>query len=613
MEKMEYRKYKDNKPEDTLFRIQSILHDLGISTTYEWVENEYEGCYSNRVTIHPTPLGTNGKGTDRSYALTSGYAELMERIQNNILYIGEMSEEDKQYGGFTHFPDQKLVPFEEIINEHSDFMEGIFQALGCTTDDDRIDILRNFANMKNGTERECLCIPFVDVFNNRVVSLPQDLLFCIHGSNGMSAGNTMEEALVQGLAEVFERYVNRKIALEHICPPSVPRSFLNQIPVLSHIISEIEKNGEYEVIVKDCSLGRGFPVVAIIIVDKKNGTFGVKFASHPSFQVALERTLTEAFQGKKLKQFAASNSIGAEKQIQHRDNLLNMMKIGNGIYPKELLIGEPDYSFQLFDLKGETSNGSMLKRMLDLVQKEGFQVFIHDSSYLGFPSYFTIVPGMSEMYPIDWTRVREQQTYVRFVQSLNHLHRLTNEEAKRVVRYISFKENSVLENQITWLSGHPFNGNFVGGDAATALLKVCCLYQLEDYAKASAAMTPIVDYYDKNNLEGKEFFRCGNFYLYYRAMGISKQETEELISTLFETEVASKVFYIFSDPKTILSRMYPANDCYHCENCEMEQLKMCQYRQISEVVRKIKDGLKKNIPDQESLLTAVRTCISKES
>lgn len=565
------------------------------------------------MTIHSTQLGTNGKGTDRNYALTSGYAELMERIQNNILYIGEMSEEDKQYGGFIHFPDQKLVSFEKIMNEHSDFMERIFQALDCVKREDKIAVLRDFANMKNGTETECLCIPFVDVFNNRVVFLSQDVLFCIHGSNGMSAGNTMEEALVQGLAEVFERYANRKIALEHICPPSVPRSFLQQIPVLSNIINEIEKNGEYEVIVKDCSLGRGFPVVAIIIVDKKNGTFGVKFASHPSFQVALERTLTEALQGKKLKQFTASNSIGFEKQIQHRDNLLNMMKIGNGIYPKELLIGEPDYSFQPFDLTREASNAEMLKQMLDLVQKEGFQVFIHDSSYLGFPSYFTIVPGMSEMYPIDWMRVREQQTYVRFVQSLNHLQTLTDEEAKRVVRYISFKENSVLENQITWISGHPFNGNFVGGDAATALLKVCCLYQLEDYAKASAAMTAIVEYYDKNNLEGKEFFRCCNFYLYYRAMGISKQETEELLGTLFEKEAAYKVSSIFSDPKTVLSRMYPANNCYNCENCKIEQRNMCQYRQVSEVIRKIKDGLKKNIPDQEVLLSAVRKCISKES
>ena len=100
------------------------------------------------MTIHSTQLGTNGKGTDRNYALTSGYAELMERIQNNILYIGEMSEEDKQYGGFIHFPDQKLVSFEKIMIEHSDFMERIFQALDCVKREDKIAVLRDFANMK---------------------------------------------------------------------------------------------------------------------------------------------------------------------------------------------------------------------------------------------------------------------------------------------------------------------------------------------------------------------------------------------------------------------------------------------------------------------------------
>lgn len=612
MKNLEYKKYKDNTPENTLFRIQTILHEMGLSTVYKWIENEYEGCYSNYVRIYPTQLGTNGKGTDQNYALTSGYAELIERIQNNILYIGEMSEEDKKYGGFIHFPDQKLVSFETIINDHSNFMDHIFEELGCQNKEDKIRVLREFANIKNGTESECLCIPFADMFNNRVVYLPQDLLFCIHGSNGMSAGNTMEEALVQGLAEVFERYVNRKIALEHVCPPSVPRSFLQQIPSLYRIISEIEKNEEYEVVVKDCSLGRGFPVVAIIIINKKKGTFGVKFASHPSFQVALERTLTEAFQGKKLEQFTIANSIGFEKQIQHRDNLLNMMKIGNGIYPKELLVGKPDYEFQPFDLQKDLSNAEMLKRMIELVNKEGYQVFIHDSSYLGFPSYFTIVPGMSEMYTIDWLRVREQQTYVKVVESLNHLQTLTDKEAERVVRYISFKENSMLENQIMWLSGHPFNSKFKGADASTVLLKACCLYQIGDYVKASAAMKMIAEYYEKNQLNGKEIFRCCNFYLYYRAIGITEEETKELIETLFEKTVADQVEYIFSDPKTILNRMYPMNHCYDCEHCEMGELKMCEYQQISKVIRKIKDGLKKKIPDQEKLLKEVRACILEE-
>lgn len=612
MNNNEYRKFKDSKPEDTLFRIQTILHDLGINTTYEWSNGEYEGCCSNRVTVYPTSLGTNGKGTDKSYTLTSGYAELIERIQNNILYIGELSQEDQEYDGFLHFPDQKFISFKEIIEQKSAFIEHIFDKLSCENETDKIKVLREYANMKNGTEYECLCIPFADIKENRIVYLPQDLIFSVYGSNGMSAGNTLEEALVQGLSEVFERYVNRKIALEHICPPSVPRDFLEKIASLNHIICEIEQNPIYEVDVKDCSLGRGLPVVAVIIKNKQKGTFGVKFGAHPSFKVALERTLTEAFQGKTLDIFTVANCIGTDQQIFHRDNILNIMKIGNGFYPKELLIGKPDYEFcppemEVMDNNG--SNGNMLKEMLEKVQMEGCQVFVKDSSYLGFPSYFILVPGMSEMYPIDWLRVREQQTYVRFVKSFGHLQSFTDDEAKRAIRYLSFKENSLLENQIAWITGRPLTEHILGEDMSTPLLKSMCLYQIGEYAQASCEMAKVAEYYEENGKDGKEIFRCCNHYMSYRAMGIEGNEAERLIGELFEKKTAARVSDILSDPKTSIKKLYPTVTCYDCANCEMEKLKMCEYRKVSEVIHKIKDGLKRSIPDQNILLEKIKDYI----
>lgn len=614
MEQINYQKYKDRKPEDTLFRIQTILHEMGLTTTHQWVDQEYEGCYSNRVNIYPTQLGTNGKGTDPIYALTSGYAELMERIQNNILYIGELSQEDQEYGGFLKFPDERLIPFDELLEEKNILLEHIFENLGCKEDFEKRVILREFANMKNGTETECLCIPFVDPESESIVFLPQELLFIIYGSNGMSAGNTMEEALVQGLAEILERYVNRKIALEHICPPSVPRNFIEKIPSLNKVICEIEEDGKYQVVVKDCSLGRGIPVVAIVIINQETGTFGVKFASHPSFSVALERTLTEAFQGKKLEQFTAANRIGSDEQIHHRDNLLNMMKIGNGVYPKELLVGTPDYPFVPDGWIGGKSNREMLRSMLTLIKKEGYQVLIHESSYLGFHSYFTIVPGMSEMYPIDRLRIREYQTYVRLEKSFSHLHSLTDEEAKRIVLYSSFKEQSMLENQLVWISGRPLSDRIPGKDAATVLLKACCLYQIGDFVNAAKEMEKVSNYYNQQETgEEKEFYRCCNTYLYFRAIGYGAEDCNQLIGKLFKEELAARVREILSDHHAVIRKMYPDTNCYDCEHCEMDRQGMCRYREVSGIIRKIKDALKKNIPDQSRFLEKLKRYVIEEN
>lgn len=609
METFQYKKFKDSAPDETLYHIQSILHKIGLLTIHEWIENEYEGCYSNRVSIYPTQLGTNGKGTDRIFALTSGYAELMERIQNNILYIGELDSEDKAFKGFIQFPDQILLSFEKIIDEKNIFMENLFEHLNCTNMQEKKNVLRRFANIKNGTDTESFCIPFVNLKKQKLEYLPLDMLFAVHGSNGMSAGNTMEEALVQGIAEIFERYVNRKISIEHICPPSVPREYLKVIPSLNALIEKIEQDSKYRVVVKDCSLGKGFPVVAIVIINQQTGTFGVKFASHPSFSVALERTLTEAFQGKRLEQFTAANTIGNEKQVAHRDNILNMMKIGNGVFPKEFLSGTPDYEFSSFDQNREKSNAEMLKNMLNLIEAEGYQVLIHDSSYLGFHSYFTVIPGMSEMYPIDWLRIREQQTYAKLVDSLSHLHSLNEEELERVVRYISFKENSMLENQIAWMSGRPFTNRFPGKDCATILLKALCLYQLEKYQEAVSEFSRVVSYFEQNGKESEKiFYRCCYHFMYYRALGTSAEVCSALVKELFDENMSVKVIDLLYHPKETISRFYPTMNCFDCEHCGMAEQGCCQYPEISKVIRKIKSALAEHIPDQKQLLEKLNNC-----
>ena len=59
-----YSKYKERRPEDTVFCIQTILNRARLFTTVEWLDGTFEGVCSNRVTIYPTKLGTNGKGTD---------------------------------------------------------------------------------------------------------------------------------------------------------------------------------------------------------------------------------------------------------------------------------------------------------------------------------------------------------------------------------------------------------------------------------------------------------------------------------------------------------------------------------------------------------------------
>ena len=80
-----YSKHKDRDPQGTVEVIVGMLEQAGLDTEMRWTSHPFEGLCSNRVTIAGTNIGTNGKGTSEQYCLASGYAEFMERLQNNIL------------------------------------------------------------------------------------------------------------------------------------------------------------------------------------------------------------------------------------------------------------------------------------------------------------------------------------------------------------------------------------------------------------------------------------------------------------------------------------------------------------------------------------------------
>lgn len=84
--------YKALPPEITVTKIRSILQKIGIFVR-EDIYTASNNLFTARISIANDSLknlniGTNGKGTSYLYALASGYAEFMERLQNKILFKG---------------------------------------------------------------------------------------------------------------------------------------------------------------------------------------------------------------------------------------------------------------------------------------------------------------------------------------------------------------------------------------------------------------------------------------------------------------------------------------------------------------------------------------------
>src|SRR5690606_36199666 len=142
----------------------------------------------------------------------------------------------------------------------------------------------NSGNIKRG-----ICsIPYVRQSDDQVVYFPTNLIENLYLSNGMAAGNTLAEAQVQCLSEIFERAVKKEIIEGELALPDVPLEVLEKYPGILAGILALEEQG-FPVLVKDASLGGQFPVMCVTLMNPRTGGVFASFGAHPNFEVALER------------------------------------------------------------------------------------------------------------------------------------------------------------------------------------------------------------------------------------------------------------------------------------------------------------------------------------
>lgn len=122
----------------------------------------------------------------------------------------------------------------------------------------------------------------------------------MYTTNGIAFGNTLLEAKIQGLSEVFERYANRESVINRMTLPMIENWEQLADDKLVEKINQFKDLNELEIEVRSVCIKEQLPVVCVIVYKKNDGKYFVKFGAHFSFTVALERCFTELMQGRKL-------------------------------------------------------------------------------------------------------------------------------------------------------------------------------------------------------------------------------------------------------------------------------------------------------------------------
>lgn len=389
---------KDAALEDSIEKFQQKLTALGFNIEETSWLNPVPNVWSVHVRDKDCPqCFANGKGGSKKAALASALGEYFERLSTNYFFADYYLGQDIANGDFVHYPSEKWFPIEDentlpqgILD---DYLSGYFNPEGELTPDLLVDLQSgNYA-------RGIVAMPYVRQSDQKTVYIPQSIIANLYVSNGMSAGNTKYEARVQGLSEVFERYVKNKIIAEAISLPSIPDEVIAQYPSIRASIQKLEREG-FPILAYDASLGGKYPVICVILLNPNNGTCFASFGAHPNFQVAFERTVTELLQGRSLQDLDVFTppSFNNDDVAEHA-NLETHFIDSSGLISWDLFKENPDYDFVHWNFSG--SSHEEYDNLMDIFAAEDKEVYIMDYNHLGVYACRIIVPSVSDIYPVD--------------------------------------------------------------------------------------------------------------------------------------------------------------------------------------------------------------------
>jgi ribosomal protein S12 methylthiotransferase accessory factor len=503
---------KDLPLEQTITNMSSVLANLGIKIEIASWRNLIPNVWSLHIRDAHSPMCfTNGKGSTKESALASALGEYIERLSNNHFYAGAFWGEEIANGPFVHYPNErwfKPSPKDALPKEILDeYCLGIFNADGELRGSHLIDTNSGKA------ERGICSLPYVRQSDGETVYFPSNLIENLYVSNGMSAGNTLAEAQVQCLSEIFERAVKREILEREISLPDVPQEVLAKYPSILAGIQSLEEQG-FPVLVKDASLGGVYPVMCVTLMNPRTGGVFASFGAHPSFEVALERSLTELLQGRSLE---GLNDLPpptfASEAVTEPNNFVEHFIDSSGIVSWRFFSARADYDFVEWDFsgKGEYSNDEEVATLFSILKSIGKEAYVAVYDQLGAIACRILVPGYSEVYPIEdliWDNTNKALLFRADILNISHL------DDASLIGLLERLENNELDEygDIATLIGIEFDENTPWGQLTVLELKLLIHLALKQFDEAHELVGAFLQYND-NTVERKLFYQALNVVL----------------------------------------------------------------------------------------------------
>jgi len=392
---------KCESPGNTVQRIKQGFERLGLQVEYSPFQVS-DNLYWGRIWVDSIRIICEGKGVTRQLCEASAFAELTERLSAGMFY--PVFEEQVRFNMPALYGKEttRFLNFEWMkgyVNAHQDELENPLKIE---------DLLINETHLTEedikGIKDSDMARHWVDGFSlihEKHIKVPVNVIAYIHGSNGMAAGNTLEEALIQATCEIFERYAQIHIIRPEKEVPTIDKKTVEN-PFLQGMIRFYEKQ-DINVLIKDFSFDDMLPVIGVLYInnnlrsDRLEHKVLIPGASFNTDE-ALTRCFTEGTQGRRTLKKSRPDLDKPVVPKSGVEDYYMLMRCGVSLKDISFLEKGETRPYNEKKFKDIFSEIDEIKRMCRLLNTD-FIVLNYTHPVLDFPVVRIVIPGVSDFLP----------------------------------------------------------------------------------------------------------------------------------------------------------------------------------------------------------------------
>ena len=391
---------KDTNPKTTIKNIKKILKENNYKVKEKHIRKNLNGLYSLRLELNNSK-GANGKGITLNYAKASAYAELIERLQSNMLTKKRINTNT------TNRDPKKYIHL--LNNANKNYKKDFFNLDDIYFNEEKL------LNLKS----------------KKYEYMPINAINCFCHTNGLASGNSFEEAVSQAIFEILERHcyqelLNNNYKIKNIDISKYPLNNKNQ-----KLLKKLTKLG-YKYYIKDCSLGR-YPVLGFMLLNSQETKYTFTIASDYSFDIALSRCITEMMQGLTLKDLNKQmlnkyslNKLDHKYKKNYKSyNWLKCFNNNNGYLSENFF--EKEY-IDIKDIKFKNyffNNSEVLEQLKKDIE---YDIYIKDYNTLGFNTYRVYIPYITSVDSYDNDDLLVNKNYTKLSEIYSNILNVSSQD-----------------------------------------------------------------------------------------------------------------------------------------------------------------------------------------